>query len=144
MRPNTARAPIVTAHATRLEALLELLVEEVRGLRADFARQRGAVDDRGALLAPIAGYVKGTAFSAAEVIHHAAVVASPLREALAAAGVVNARQLGKWFRRIEGRDIGGLRLTRIGVDRDGVIWRVCECENPQTRAVSSLTARMRV
>jgi hypothetical protein len=109
------------------EALLRELVEEVRGLRADLARERGRSPARDAsveaLLPVLAAAVADRAFTSREVVEHA-VVDGALRAALDKAGVVTGRQLGKWLRRAEGRAIAGVRLERIGTDRDGVIWRV--------------------
>lgn len=108
------------------------LVDEVRTLRAELVavRDRVAVleqacrrrGDAPPLLLAVAAAVAETAFSAGEVLQHARVVPS-LRQALAAAGIRNPRQLGKWFRTLEGRDVGGVRLDRVGADRDGVVWR---------------------
>jgi hypothetical protein len=108
------------------EDLLRELISEVQGLRADLNRGRApSVDSLSdALLPVLAASVADKAFSAREVIQHAALVDGLLRAALAAAGLVNARKLGKWLRAIEGRALAGLRLERIGLDRDGIIWRV--------------------
>jgi hypothetical protein len=114
-----------------VEALLRELIAEVKGLRADLARTSGRrrpeIPD--ALLPILAQAVFDKAFTATEVIRHASTVDAPLRAALDGAGLSNARQLGKWFRAIEGRVIVGARLTRIGTERDGVVWRVRVCES---------------
>lgn len=70
--------------------------------------------------------VRSTRFSAADVIRHA-LVARALRDALTAADCENPRSLGRLFRRIEGREIDGLTLVRVGEDRHGLVWvlRVC-------------------
>jgi hypothetical protein len=79
-------------------------------------------DDRAVLLALVAAAV-GTLFSAREVWQHRRV-APKLAAALDAADVGNARGLAKLFRRIEGHDINGFRLVRVGKDRDGLLWRI--------------------
>jgi putative DNA primase/helicase len=40
-------------------------------------------------------------------------------------GVPNARELGKWLRKISGRPVGGLRLSSVGSDRSRPKWRLC-------------------
>jgi hypothetical protein len=81
-------------------------------------RGRGARDRAGELLLPaVSADVADRAFSAAELVRHAEVVACSLRAALDAAVVTsNARKLGKLLRAVEGREIDGLQLVRIGVD----------------------------
>ena len=108
-------------------SLLSELVAEVRGLRADLARDRrpaAHAADHVAFMLALGAAVADRAFSAREVNQHAALVDGALRAALAAAGLVNARRIGKFFRTIEGQTIGGLRLDRIGSDSEGVVWRV--------------------
>ena len=105
--------------------MLRALVAEVRGLRADLARDRRPSHlTHEALLPVLARAVKDNAFSAREVMQHAALVDGDLRAALHAADLRSARQLGKWFRTIEGQTLTGLRLDRLGADNQGVIWRV--------------------
>ena len=72
----------------------------------------------------MAAAVADRAFSGRELIQHAALVDGELRAALDVAGLNTARRLGKFFKMIEGQTIAGVRLERIGVDRDGLIWRV--------------------
>ena len=108
-------------------SLLSELVAEVRGLRADLTRDRrpaAHAADHVAFMLALGAAVADRAFSAREVNQHAALVDGALRAALAGAGLVNARRIGKFFRTIEGQTIAGLRLDRIGSDSEGVVWRV--------------------
>ncbi len=111
-----------------LDALNDLRAEQqvIRRLLVEGLDTRPIAAVRGTderLLLAVAEFVEETAFSVAEVIAHAALV-GPLREALDAAGATNGRKLGKLFRRLEGGPVAGVRLVRIGVDRDGLVWRV--------------------
>lgn len=99
----------------------ELLAEMLSEIRAQRGRRRPS---RAHLLAAIATAVEERLFTAAEVLRHAEVNAT-LARALDAAEIATARSLGKYLRRIEGRTIDGVRVDRIGEDRDGMIWR-CE------------------
>jgi hypothetical protein len=103
-------------------AAVETNTIELHQLREALTRDRRPAatsrDDDGLKLS-LAAAVAGRAFSAREVIQHAAAVDGPLRAALDTAGLANARQLGKWLRSIEGRETGGLRLDRLGVDKSG-------------------------
>jgi hypothetical protein len=82
---------------------------------------RATIDTVLPLLSAVVGE---RAFSAKEVMAHAGLVDEDLRTALDAAGLSTARRLGKWLRSIEHQTIAGARLERIGLDRDGVVWRV--------------------
>jgi hypothetical protein len=61
---------------------------------------------------------------------HAEVVADRaadqrLHDAIVSAvRAINGRRVGKLLRRIEGADIDGLRVVRVGMDREGISWRV--------------------
>ena len=68
----------------------------------------------------------GFAFNAHEAWAHAQFLCPELRQALAAAGLTSARRLGKWFERMQGRDLGGVRLVRIGDDYHGAVWMFVE------------------
>jgi hypothetical protein len=76
------------------------------------------------LLSVIAAAVQGREFSAVEVMKHARVT-PVLAQTLTAARLTNARALGQYLLRVEGRPVGHVRVQRIGEDRDGIIWR-CE------------------
>ena len=109
-----------------IESLLRELITEVQGLRADLVHERERHHKKSAadLVLTLAASVENKAFSTREVIAHATRVEGDLSAALEVAGLSNPRQLGKWLRTIEGRTIAGVRLERIGIDRDGIIWRV--------------------
>ena len=109
--------------------LLRQLVAEVRGLRADLARQhvgeQGGDDVRTAnLLSGIADAIGDRLFTSAELLEHAKVIAGPLPAVLDALNVATPRRLGKCLGRIEGRECAGLAVQRVGTDVDGIIWKV--------------------
>jgi hypothetical protein len=114
--PGDQHGPMVERLRVEVSRLAQRvsLLERARQPRDDQA------DD---LLRVIARVIGDTPFSAREVLRHARIV-EPLRDHLAAAGIRSARQLGKRFRRTEGRDCAGFRLVRLDVDRDGVVWRL--------------------
>jgi hypothetical protein len=119
-------------------ALLREILAGQRELRdalrelAEHERPRQPQDlgaDVGEHLRAISAAVGDRVFSVAELLAHAAI---PEGEALRAAivgllGSLNGKRLGKFLRRIEGQDIAGLCIERIGEDRSGVAWilRVC-------------------
>ncbi len=90
------------------------------------------VFDAKALVAAIAVAVGDRAFNARELVEHAPEVGGPLA---AAVGNLSARKLGKALRRIAGKDFAGLRIEKIGDDRDGAIWRIASLD--QTRVGAS-------
>ena len=107
-----------------IEALRDLIVE-VRDLRADLRNQyRPRPTGRETALVRLAAAVGDRAFSAREAIQHAELLDRELAAAFTVAGLTSARQLGVFFHYIEGQTIAGLRLERLGQDRDGAIWRV--------------------
>ena len=105
-----------------LAAILRLL-EHGRG-----ARDQADV----ALLVAIAEAVGDRPFTSAQLIAHAAAD-DALRDALLAADITTARELGTLCRRLEGVPLAGLCLARIKVHRDGIVWCV-RVFDPQTRA----------
>jgi hypothetical protein len=124
-----ARAVKLAALPTRagpdsLELWQAAVLAELRAIRAALEpdRRPAQTRDDDALMLALATAVADRAFSAREVWQHALLVDRELRAALGT--VSNARGLGKLFRQLEGRQLAGVRLARIGVDRDGVIWRV--------------------
>lgn len=106
----------------------QAVLEQLAAIRALLEQQDQPKKNSGRsdaiLLLAVAEAVADRAFSAAEVIAHARLVDGALRAALEAAGVTNGRKLGKVFRRLEGHEIAGLRLVRLGAERDGIVWRV--------------------
>jgi hypothetical protein len=104
------------------------LATRIRALEAQLRRLRLlAVDELVRILvATIAG--RGFAFNAHEVWTHARLVSPALRQALRAADLTSARQLGKWLQHLQGRDVYGLRLVRIGADYHGAVWMFVESD----------------
>ena len=115
--------------------LLREIRDEIRGLRADLAGRgadpRGQHADLAEHLHAVAVIVERRIFSINELLAHAAI---PEGEAIRAAiigmvGSLNGKRLGKLLRRIEGENIGGLRIERVGEDRLGAAWVLRECES---------------
>jgi len=107
------------------------IAEDVAELRA--AGDRGAKKDDAALsglVRAIAAASNGLTFTVAELLLHAEIVADHaadqrLHDAIVGAvGQVNGRRLGKLLGRIEGHEFDGLRIVRVGADRNGITWRV--------------------
>jgi hypothetical protein len=96
-------------------AVLELAVAE---LREHMAR---LTDPDRYLNSEVARAVSGRAFSARGLFQHAAT-APELRAAFVAAGIRDARQLGKALQRLSGRQDLGLRPLRRDRDAVGAIW----------------------
>jgi hypothetical protein len=108
------------------------LASEVHGLRLAVEQQRRTVTPReeaDELLKVLAAAVGTAAFSATEAFHHAHVVPGDLQAALSRADISSPQRLGKLLKRHVGAIVGHVRLCRIGVDRSGVIWSFCECED---------------
>lgn len=120
--------------------LLRTLLAEQRQLREELQALRSSVERGRDKPAPPAGIaehlraisamVEGRSFSINELLAHAAILSEgkALREVIVGmVGALNGKRLGKLLRRIEGQDIGGLRVERVGADRLGAIWvlRVC-------------------
>ena len=115
--------------------LLQALVTEQARQGAQIAailrlleRGRGARDEAdAALLVAVVESVGDRQFTSRQLEAHAD--ADPaLREALLAADVTSAQELGCVFRRLEGAAVGGFRLERVAVQRAGIVWAVRVCE----------------
>jgi hypothetical protein len=111
-RPLRQVRPDPLTPAAILAARIAALEAELRDLR----RQQ-----RDLLLVAIAASVQGHAFSAAELLAHAGVD-DALRQALDGAGTP--KRIGRRLQALAGREIGGLRLVRVGRDETGCIWAV--------------------
>ena len=113
------------------------ILDELRAIRAALDRGTHQPNDQGAarLLSIISVEVEGRVFSSAELVEHARIT-PPLREAIVdVVGELNARKVGKFLRRVEGRTLGELRIDRVGADSVGVAWhcvRVLPIETPET------------
>ncbi|MEJ7669576.1 MAG: hypothetical protein WKH97_12740 [Casimicrobiaceae bacterium] len=119
-------------------ALLTEIRDELRAIHALAAMGRpnfGGTDAEppitlADLLHAIAATTRGLKFTVNELLEHAEVVADRaadqrLHDAIiAACGGLNGRRLGKMLARLEGRELDGLRVVRVGVGRDGIAWRV--------------------
>jgi hypothetical protein len=110
--------------------LLGELVAEVRGLREDLAARapppasnNEAVAE---LLRQIREYCADSAFSTSALTAHAEGVPALSVAIIGAAGILNARAVGKVLKKWEGVDVGGLQVKRRGVDAAGVVWQVVE------------------
>lgn len=113
----SAREPVAG-----VEALLLEILGELRAIRAAIAPGPHAPLEPGAeaLVLAISAHAGDLLFCARELVEH-----SRLRAAIVAAvGELNSRRLGRLLRRLEGREIAGVRIERVGEDRDGVAWRV--------------------
>jgi hypothetical protein len=111
--------------APAVELLRELVALQRQILAALERQQRPDANSKHVWILPaLAVAVADRAFSAREVMQHAALADGELRAALDGAGLSNGRKLGKFLKGVEGQTIAGIRLERIGIDRDGVIWRV--------------------
>jgi hypothetical protein len=113
----------VDALAARIAAI-GAQVDEIRAARRP--RQRPLEPGAEALVQAIAEHVGKLLFAARDLVNHAQLRAgSGLCEAiLAVCGALSGRRLGKFLRRVEGREIGGQKIVRVGADRDGATWRV--------------------
>ncbi|WP_342114583.1 hypothetical protein [Pseudoduganella sp. OTU4001] len=117
-----------------LEALHEIR-DELRLLRAALQQTRTQEDavkpDLAANIRTIAAVVGDRLFSVAELLAHAKIEQGrPLKAALSDLAGMSGKRVGKLLRGLEGKAIGGYRIERVGVDRQGAIWalRVCESE----------------
>jgi hypothetical protein len=63
-------------------------------------------------------------FSSAELVAHCEVTPELADAITAAVGGLNARKVGRALRRVEGMDLDGLIVTRVGSDSNGVSWRI--------------------
>lgn len=113
---------------TETNALLHVLISEVRGLRADLARQAGVpvpVEGLTGLLEAIAFTVGDRVFTAPELAKFAeAAPPEKLLTSLHAAGGTNPRKVGKLLSRMEKQDCGSWRVVQVGSERDGILWKV--------------------
>ena len=119
-------------------AVLQLLAElvaavqaqsaEIRGLRADLVASRSAPnagsEAMANLLREIVTYCGDSAFSTSALTAHAEGAPALSAAIIGAAGILNARAVGKQLKRWEGVDVGGLQVQRLGLDAAGVIWKV--------------------
>lgn len=105
--------------------LLEALLLEVRGLRADLARRRGGSDPEAdaRLVSALAASAGSHVFGAVDVIRHAGVDPD-LRAALDGAGAQTTNQVGLLLRRLHGLTVDGFRIVGLKRDAHGRMWQV--------------------
>jgi len=121
-------ADMLTLHDVRPEdrrthELLELLLAEVRGLRADLAPASRVESSVVGLIAKCPG--TALPFSASDLVDHCRLAqAAALRAALtdACGGVLDARRVGKLLQRIQNVPQDGIVIRRHGEDREGALW----------------------
>ena len=75
-----------------------------------------------ALVGVLTTSTRGLSFTTAAVWRHR-VVDEALAAALRHADIDSPKQLGRLLRRLEGRAVHGIRIARVGADREGIIWR---------------------
>jgi hypothetical protein len=135
-KPPTDPAPF-TAPLRAISPVEELLLAvliEMRGLRQDLAQRnqdarpvilnsplsRADLALLGRLLPAIGGALGSELFLVRELFgHDAAALRLALRE-------LNAKQVGRLFRRAEGQAIGAYLIQREGVELHAVLWRVAQ------------------
>lgn len=110
--------------------LLADILTEIRALRADLAGRRRP--EPANILATMHVAVGATAFTSVELLNHAQATGGDLRQALDG---MSPRAIGKLLRKLEGRDVGGLRLERAGVERGGIVWCLQVCERKHTKPI---------
>ena len=123
-------APATSVFEVEALALLRAIVARQAALAEEVAAIRACVDfDRGALAALLpaldATIGSGYVWTARELCEHAQTEGSLLRAPVAAiVGAFDARAaptLGKYLHRVEGLSVGGLRIERVGVGREGAL-----------------------
>jgi hypothetical protein len=123
MMPTLARAPRRDPAALDIAARVAQLEIQVAQIRALLEAGRGPRDSQDvAVLSAVALAAGSATFTSRDVFRHRAVDPA-LRDALEAADVDNARQLGRLLRRMAGEH-DGYRLACVGEGRDGLRWRV--------------------
>jgi hypothetical protein len=109
-------------------ALLRVLIAEIRGLRADLAGKETVASEAAGfegLVDAIAFAVGDREFTAVELAQFAdAAPPERLQRVLHEAGGTNPRKVGKLLHRLSKLDLSGWQVHRIGVERDGLIWKV--------------------
>jgi hypothetical protein len=88
-----------------------------------------AIPNIAAHLRAIATHADGAKFYTSDLVELANMPDySELRSAIISlCGAVNAKKLAKFLNKIEGNPIGGLRIERVGHDREGVLWILRDC-----------------
>ena len=76
------------------------------------------------LVAAIRAAIGDRVFSSAELIEHCDVAPELAVAITETVGGFNTRKVGRVLRRVEGMDLDGLRVARIGSDSNGVTWQI--------------------
>jgi hypothetical protein len=108
----------------RIEAKLDRLLEFAE--REPPARQADVDAAMAGLVRTTQAAVQHRVFTSAELAAHAEMPeAAELREAIVAAvGSLKPRHIGMALRALDGRDVEGLVVRRVGEDRDGANWMI--------------------
>ena len=123
------------------QALLRDILAELVRIREALERRPAPGRDEAkaaALLRAIRDHVQERSFTSFDLCDHVEVAdAVELGAAITAVcGKLSPRSLGKFLATFEGELLEGLRVTRDGTGRQGVLWRVqvCKFANTQTPA----------
>lgn len=111
-----------------LVPLVEILIDEVRGLRADLRRDRpttstlsrGDRERMAAILPAAAGVLGSEQFNSADICESDEPALRLVSKGL------NSRQLGRLLRRAAGRPIDGYMVQREGSAAGVALWRIFE------------------
>jgi hypothetical protein len=130
-----------------MESLLRDILAELARIRECLERRPAPGRDTAtaaALLRAIREHVQERSFTSFDLCDFVECAdAVELGAAITAAtGELSPRRVGKLLASIEGEPIEGLRVTRAGTGRQGVLWtvQVCKFANPQTSAPVRKTA----
>lgn len=129
---------------TLIVALTQRIVENTAALEAWRAELAGDPKNPSypVLLRAIGAAFPNQSFSCSELVEACdsnKPTVDALREAIvAAARAVNSYSLGKLFQRIEGYDLGGLRVIRGKRGNEGVTWRVTPSVTMKKSIVTSV------
>jgi hypothetical protein len=125
MRVAAAVERVDVAELAARVARLEADVQQLAALLQTSRGPRDAADKR--LPLAIAESIGARRFTGRELLAHAAVD-ERLRVALENCDISAARELGHVLRRLAGETLHGVRIVRMGTDRDGIVWGCELCE----------------
>ncbi len=112
------------------DAAIDARIRDLEQRVARLEHRPGPTPDDAAMLWAVGRIAGDRNFLAVEIIARARLDLE-LAAALRAAHCATARQLGKRLRRLDGVDVAGCTVLRLGgCDRHGVLWRVCTVANP--------------
>jgi len=97
-----------------------------------------ATDNDKRLLLALARATRGAVFSVNELMRHPHIIESLAPLLIAAVGPEgHPRKLGKFLSKLEGASIGGVTVTRVGVEHSAALWRVWLGKLPEPDAINS-------